>query len=89
MAFTYMRQSAITGDMNQMTFDMEWREFYISYRRWQQGALIQDAFPRLNDDEREFILSGMTPDEWEMLTNGRRKQASVLNEGQPSEPESV
>lgn len=28
------------------------------------GALIQDAFPQLNADDREFILSGITAEEW-------------------------
>lgn len=29
------------------------------------GALIQDAFPELNADQREFLMSGATPEEWE------------------------
>ena len=33
--------------------------------RWQQGMLIQDAMPQLNPDEREFIMTGITPREWE------------------------
>lgn len=28
------------------------------------GMFIQDAFPTLNADEREFILTGVTADEW-------------------------
>jgi len=27
--------------------------------------LIQNVFPHLTDDEREFILTGMTPEEWD------------------------
>lgn len=34
---------------------------------WQQGALIQNAMPNISDDEREFILTGLLPDEWEAL----------------------
>ena len=33
---------------------------------WQQGALIQDALPQLSENEREFVLSGITADEWDM-----------------------
>lgn len=29
------------------------------------GALIQDAFPNLSADEREFIMTGITPEEWD------------------------
>lgn len=32
---------------------------------WETGAVnIQDAMPYLNDNDREFILTGITPDEW-------------------------
>lgn len=27
--------------------------------------LIQHIFPQLNPDEREFLISGATPEEWE------------------------
>jgi len=32
---------------------------------WQDGALIQRAMPNLSDDQREFILTGITADEWD------------------------
>lgn len=28
-------------------------------------SLIQDAFPHLSDDDREFMLTGITPEEWD------------------------
>lgn len=31
------------------------------------GELVQRAFPRLTEDEREFVLTGMTHDEWEEM----------------------
>jgi len=34
---------------------------------WQAGTLIQDAMPNLSADEREFIMTGITPEEWEEL----------------------
>jgi len=33
--------------------------------RRQDGALIQDAMPFLDVDQREFIISGLTPEMWE------------------------
>jgi hypothetical protein len=33
------------------------------------GTLIQKAMPSLTADEREFILTGMTSEEWEMMEN--------------------
>jgi len=34
---------------------------------WQAGEYIQTAMPQLSDDEREFLLSGATPSEWNQL----------------------
>ena len=31
------------------------------------GALLQDAFPQLNADQREFLHTGITPEEWKTL----------------------
>ena len=31
------------------------------------GKLIQDAFPFLNADQREFLLTGLTPEAWNEL----------------------
>jgi hypothetical protein len=31
---------------------------------YEDGALIQDAFPYLTNEQREIILSGMTDDMW-------------------------
>ena len=31
------------------------------------GLHIQDAFPQLDDDQREFILTGITNEEWEEM----------------------
>ena len=32
---------------------------------FQRGALVQDAFPHLSPDEREFIITGITKEEWD------------------------
>lgn len=32
--------------------------------RYQRGALIQEAFPNLSPELREFVMTGITPDEW-------------------------
>jgi hypothetical protein len=33
--------------------------------RWKNGELIQDVMPHLNRDEREFLMTGAIPGEWE------------------------
>lgn len=32
---------------------------------WEGGMLAQEAFPNLTADQREFIMTGITPEEWE------------------------
>jgi ribosome recycling factor len=34
---------------------------------YKNGALIQVAFPNLTADQREFILTGITKEEWDEL----------------------
>lgn len=34
---------------------------------WMSGKKVQDAFPYLNADEREFLMTGITPDEWKKI----------------------
>ena len=31
---------------------------------WKGGAVIQKAMPNLSVDEREFMMTGITPKEW-------------------------
>jgi hypothetical protein len=42
--------------------EQQLRDFYED-----KLGLIQDAFPHLSADEREFILTGIHPAEWEKL----------------------
>ena len=40
----------------------------LQYRRWQQGeGLIQNMFPNLNADDREFLMTGITPEQWDAM----------------------
>lgn len=56
------RRSIISGKIN--TLNLSVTDDQI--KRLEQGfELIQDIFPDLEADEREFIKSGITPGEWE------------------------
>ncbi len=37
---------------------------------WKEGMLAQDAFPTLNSDQREFIMTGITAAEWDTYFPG-------------------
>lgn len=33
--------------------------------QWNSGALIQNVMPDLDENDREFIMTGITPEQWE------------------------
>lgn len=40
---------------------------YEQLGRWMMGEYIQHVAPCLSQDDREFLISGMTPEEWDEL----------------------
>jgi hypothetical protein len=54
------RKSTTTGKINQMELNVTQAQI----DEWQGGELIQNVMPHLSDEEREFLISGMTPAEW-------------------------
>ena len=61
---TFTKQSPVTGQFNTYAFDLSNDEFAAAYAKWHNGALIQEAFPTLTPDEREFLISGCTPEDF-------------------------
>jgi hypothetical protein len=56
------RISALTGNENTMELAVTTAQI----KRYESGEiLLQNAFPQLTAPEREFIKSGITPDEWQ------------------------
>jgi hypothetical protein len=55
------RKSPFSGKTNTMDIDVT-QEQIID---WEAGELIQYGMPNLTADEREFIMTGITADEWE------------------------
>jgi hypothetical protein len=56
------RISDLTGEVHCMDLDITdaQLELYDEF-----GVLLQDAFPNLTAEEREFIKTGITPEEWD------------------------
>lgn len=51
-----------------MTQQMTTREIDVTTEQlieWRQGALIQDAMPRVSKADREFIMTGATAADWD------------------------
>ena len=60
---TFSKLNPITGRRVTRALDIS-RE---QYDAWLAGTLIQDAFPNLSPAEREFIKTGIAPDDWAEL----------------------
>lgn len=60
------RNSHATGKVH--TIDLPITQEQID--KYNSGALVQDAFPHLTADQREFIISGTTAEEWDNLFKG-------------------
>jgi len=55
-------KSALTGHVHEMELlitPAQWKEWNSFNRR-----MVQDIFPDLTAEEREFLVSGITPEEW-------------------------
>lgn len=58
---------AFGGEDVTMTLPMTAADFFGCFNEWQAGKLIQDAFPMLNADQREFLMTGLTPEQWDKI----------------------
>tara|TARA_B110000908_G_scaffold101601_1_gene119811 strand:- start:41 stop:226 length:186 start_codon:yes stop_codon:yes gene_type:complete len=57
------RTNPFNGEVN--TLNIEVTDEQI--QAYMGGALIQDAFPNLSADDREFIKTGITAESWEEM----------------------
>lgn len=57
------RKSPLTGKINILDINVTLSQM----NKWDNGELIQNVMPDLTDDEREFIMTGMTAEDWDYL----------------------
>lgn len=60
----FTRQSRATGEVHVVEIPItqeQWRDHVKS------GKLIQNSFPQLTAEQREFLISGTTQEEWDAL----------------------
>ena len=55
------RKSPFSGVINEMELPVTEAQL----KMWVGGVSAQVAFPDLSQEEREFIMTGITPQEWE------------------------
>lgn len=55
--------SRFTGKLNTMDLPVTFEQL----ARWQEGELIQNVMAHLTADQREFLMTGATPEEWDSV----------------------
>ncbi len=55
-----IRKSPFTGKVHVMDIPVTEEQIIA----WDRGAMIQDAMPNIPPEQREFIMTGITPEEW-------------------------
>lgn len=61
------KRSIATGKMNTKIVSL----IVEDYIEWVDGKkVIQDAMPYLSPDDREFLLTGILPNEWDAMFGG-------------------
>lgn len=58
---TITRISQMSGLVHSLEIDVSLEQI----RLWESGRLIQDVMPNLTPNEREFIMTGITAEEWD------------------------
>ena len=61
------KASQLTGKLTEIIIGIDIQTFFQAFDAWDAGEPIQDAFPTLSADEREFIKTGITPQEWDAM----------------------
>lgn len=64
MPFNLTRRSPLSGKEHTIELPIDEGTFNQAEANRQRGMLIQHAYPMLSDEQREFILTGITPEEW-------------------------
>ena len=57
------KTSPMTGQSNTREIDVTKHQL----ANWMAGTLIQNAMPHLGQEDREFIMTGTTPEDWKQM----------------------
>lgn len=60
------KQSMMSGKYNSMEIPITMTQFHLINQQGRR-TLIQEIVPNLTSDQREFLMTGATPEEWDNL----------------------
>lgn len=67
---TITRKSPLTGITRTKEIDVTIDQILA----WEMGELLQNAMPHLSADDREFIKTGISAEEWDQLFGGSENE---------------
>lgn len=69
------KTSSITGKTRTLDINVTEEQLLA----WRNGAYIQDAMPNVSSKDREFILTGITPKEWEAMKHDYDTDEDIMD----------
>jgi hypothetical protein len=76
----FSRVSMRSGKKATIVIGLPMMQFTVALQKWiRNEGLIQDIFPTLDADTREFIQTGITPSEWADMFEGGGAEDTELN----------
>ena len=70
------KKSNFTGEIHQREIEVTQDQLDT----WNRGGLIQNVMPHLSADDREFLMTGVTPEEWNATFGGNETELEYNNE---------
>jgi len=58
------RRSALSGVEHHLKLPISIKQLARGVQAYNQGRPLQEAFPDLSNDQRNFLMSGITSEEW-------------------------
>ena len=68
------KRSSFSGLVHEMDLDITLEQI----ERYNKGELIQNVFTNLSDNEREFLMTGITPEEWDQVFGEKSRTISMI-----------
>ncbi len=77
------RKSLYSLKLNEMELPLTQEEYVAGELRRSKGVLIQNVYPQLDNEQREFLISGTTPEEWREMFGTPEDEKDVTDKTLP------
>lgn len=84
--YAFLRRSSVSGELHTLRIAMT-AEQYAELQRLDRRH-IQELLPQCTDVEREFLMTGITPEEWNALIKNNKENRNPEEESEPLAPRS-